>query len=119
MGKNKKMELETALYTLYNVPERELHHVATQLPHHVISEIYRKMGVLREIWKLGIGKWGEKVVIPVASPPKTDKLDYYTVSELSKLLNISTITLYKEIHTGKIPAIKVGGQFRIPKHIFH
>lgn len=40
---------------------------------------------------------------------------YYTLKEVTELLKISYITLYRWVQTGKIPAYKVGKQYRINK----
>jgi putative molybdopterin biosynthesis protein len=40
---------------------------------------------------------------------------YYTLKEVRELLKISYITLYRWVQAGKIPAYKVGKQYRINK----
>jgi len=40
---------------------------------------------------------------------------YYTLKEVRDLLKISYITLYRWVQAGKIPAYKVGKQYRINK----
>mgnify|MGYP000694510620 FL=1 len=37
-----------------------------------------------------------------------------TVAELAALLRVSVKTIRRQIQTGDIPALKVGGQYRIP-----
>lgn len=41
-----------------------------------------------------------------------DEDDILTVKEVSRLLRVSKTTLYQYIHDGKIPARKVGHQWR-------
>lgn len=41
------------------------------------------------------------------------KEQYYTLKEVRELLKISYITLYRWVQAGKIPAYKVGKQYRI------
>lgn len=43
------------------------------------------------------------------------KEQYYTLKEITELLKISYITGYRWIQAGKIPAYKVGKQYRINK----
>lgn len=40
---------------------------------------------------------------------------YYTLTEFIQLVRISRPTAYKLIHEGKIPAIRVGKAWRIPR----
>lgn len=37
----------------------------------------------------------------------------YTVTEVADILQVSTKTVYKMIHSGEIPALRVRGQIRI------
>jgi excisionase family DNA binding protein len=39
----------------------------------------------------------------------------YTVQEFAKLLGIGRDTAYTAAKKGEIPAIKIGGQYRVPK----
>jgi nitrogen PTS system EIIA component len=39
-----------------------------------------------------------------------------TLSELAKLLRVSTRTAYRYVYDGTVPAVKVGGQWRIPRN---
>ena len=41
--------------------------------------------------------------------------DYYTASELAKILGISRIAVFKKIKKGQIKAGKIGRNFAIPK----
>lgn len=43
------------------------------------------------------------------------KEQYYTLKEITELLKISYITVYRWVQAGKIPAYKVGKQYRINK----
>lgn len=41
-------------------------------------------------------------------------MEYLTIEESAKKLKVSYLTVYKLVHENKIPAIRVGRQWRIP-----
>lgn len=44
------------------------------------------------------------------SPPR-----FVTVAEVADLMRVSKMTVYRMIHSGEIPAIRVGKSFRVPQ----
>jgi excisionase family DNA binding protein len=42
--------------------------------------------------------------------------DYYTLSQVVEILNVTRFTIYKNIEDKKIPNIKVGNTYIIPKN---
>lgn len=44
---------------------------------------------------------------------------YLTVQEAAAVLNISTISIYRELHNEKITALKLGRYWRIPAESFN
>jgi len=38
---------------------------------------------------------------------------YYSIEEVSKLLNVAYLTVYRWIHSGKLNSVKAGKQYRI------
>jgi excisionase family DNA binding protein len=40
-----------------------------------------------------------------------------TVKEVARLLRLSELTVYKRIHRGQIPAVRVGGDDRAPLRV--
>jgi excisionase family DNA binding protein len=44
-----------------------------------------------------------------------DNNGYFTVAEVAKILGISRIAVYKRIKVGKMPVVKIGTHFVIPK----
>lgn len=46
--------------------------------------------------------------------PRDDEDDFLTVTEVAASLRISKMTVYRLIHTGELPSIRVGRTFRIP-----
>jgi len=41
--------------------------------------------------------------------------DFYTVQEVSSLLKLSVLTIYKYIKERKLTVIQIGGHYRIPQ----
>ena len=41
--------------------------------------------------------------------------DFFTVQEVSSLLKLSVLTIYKYIKERKLTVIQIGGHYRIPK----
>ena len=41
---------------------------------------------------------------------------FYTVAEVSELLRVSPLTIYKYIRSRKLEAIELGGHYRIDSH---
>jgi len=44
--------------------------------------------------------------------------EFYTPSEIMKVLTISYPTFLRKVNDGTIPAIKIGRQYRIPSSFF-
>lgn len=44
-----------------------------------------------------------------------DKQKYYKRTELAKILSVNPMTIYRLIKTGKLEAVKVAGDYRIPE----
>ena len=40
-------------------------------------------------------------------------MNFYSIKEASEILKISDTTIYRYVKTGKIPAVKLGRQYRI------
>lgn len=39
-----------------------------------------------------------------------------TVAEVAELMRVSKMTVYRLIHSGELPAIRVGKSFRVPQN---
>jgi len=42
-----------------------------------------------------------------------ERKEYFTIPEIAKLLNLSRITVYRKVKSGKIPAVRVGRNYLI------
>ena len=48
----------------------------------------------------------------VEQPPR-----FLTVAEVAELLRVSKMTVYRMVHAGDIPAVRVGRSFRVPQQV--
>lgn len=46
---------------------------------------------------------------------RTSAPRFMTVSEVAELMRVSKMTVYRLIHSGDMPAIRVGKSFRVPE----
>ncbi|MDX2572497.1 MULTISPECIES: helix-turn-helix domain-containing protein [Streptomyces] len=49
----------------------------------------------------------------------TDQGRFLTVAEVASLMRIRKSTVYRLVHTGHLPAIRVGRAFRVPEQAVH
>jgi len=47
--------------------------------------------------------------------PDTDQQHFLTVDELATFLRVSRTTAYELVWSGKVPRLRVGGRWRIPR----
>ncbi len=50
---------------------------------------------------------------------KLSELRFLTVSEVAALMRVSTMTVYRLVHNGVLPAVRVGRSFRVPEDAVH
>ena len=53
------------------------------------------------------------------APQPTNPLDlsdmaFLTVSEVAGVMRVSKMTVYRMVHSGELPAVRVGRSFRVP-----
>ena len=44
---------------------------------------------------------------------------YLTVNEVAEQMRVSRMTVYRLVHSGELPAIRVGRSFRVPEQAVH
>jgi excisionase family DNA binding protein len=44
---------------------------------------------------------------------------FLTVAEVAALMRVSKMTVYRLVHSGEIPAVRVGRSFRVPEKAVH
>lgn len=47
------------------------------------------------------------------------ELRFLTVSEVAALMRVSKMTVYRLVHAGELPALRVGRSFRVPEGAVH
>ncbi|MBA9001449.1 MULTISPECIES: helix-turn-helix domain-containing protein [Thermomonospora] len=44
---------------------------------------------------------------------------FLTVAEVAAVMRVSKMTVYRLVHSGELPAIRVGRSFRVPEQAVH
>lgn len=50
---------------------------------------------------------------------QVDDVSFMTVAEVAKLMRVSKMTVYRLVHNGDLPAVRVGRSFRVPEDAVH
>lgn len=45
-----------------------------------------------------------------------DGVKFCTVAEVATRMRVSKMTVYRLVHAGELPAVRVGRSFRVPEH---
>jgi excisionase family DNA binding protein len=48
-------------------------------------------------------------------PSPLSTMRFLTVGEVAQMMRVSTMTVYRMVHSGELPAIRFGRSFRIPE----
>ena len=48
-------------------------------------------------------------------PSPLSQMRFLTVGEVAEMMRVSTMTVYRMVHSGEVPAIRFGRSFRIPE----
>lgn len=43
------------------------------------------------------------------------RVQFLTVSEVAEVMRVSKMTVYRLVHAGELPAVRVGKSFRVPQ----
>jgi excisionase family DNA binding protein len=61
-----------------------------------------------------------KPVRPVAPVPDAlEQVRFLTVAEVATAMRVSKMTVYRLVHSGELPAVRVGRSFRVPEQDVH
>jgi excisionase family DNA binding protein len=60
---------------------------------------------------------GEPAVRPVDAA--LTEVKFLTVAEVAALMRVSKMTVYRMVHGGDLPAVRVGRSFRVPEKAVH
>ena len=44
---------------------------------------------------------------------------FLTVAEVASIMRVSKMTVYRLVHSGELPAVRVGRSFRVPERAVH
>jgi excisionase family DNA binding protein len=63
---------------------------------------------------------GEQKDPPVRpADPALAEVRFLTVAEVATLMRVSKMTVYRMVHAGELPAVRVGRSFRVPEKAVH
>ncbi len=63
---------------------------------------------------------GEKVRCAMSSSERPlSEVRFLTVAEVATAMRVSKMTVYRLVHSGELPAVRVGRSFRVPEHAVH
>jgi excisionase family DNA binding protein len=56
-----------------------------------------------------------------AQPPDAPlaQVKFLTVAEVATVMRVSKMTVYRLVHSGEMPAVRVGRSFRVPEQAVH
>ena len=52
-------------------------------------------------------------------PTSPGQVEFLTVAEVAALMRVSKMTVYRLVHSGELPAVRVGRSFRVPEKAVH
>ncbi|MCX6404241.1 MAG: helix-turn-helix domain-containing protein [Actinobacteria bacterium] len=55
---------------------------------------------------------------PVNDRPLSE-VRFLTIAEVASAMRVSKMTVYRLVHSGELPAIRVGRSFRVPEQAVH
>lgn len=47
------------------------------------------------------------------------EMKFLTVAEVATVMRVSRMTVYRLVHAGELPAVRVGRSFRVPERAVH
>jgi len=47
------------------------------------------------------------------------EVKFLTVAEVAAMMRVSKMTVYRLVHSGELPAVRVGRSFRVPEQAAH
>jgi excisionase family DNA binding protein len=54
-----------------------------------------------------------------SEPTAISSVQFLTVAEVAKMMRVSKMTVYRLVHSGDLPAVRVGKSFRVPEQAVH
>ena len=56
---------------------------------------------------------------PAESADSLSDVKFLTVAEVAAVMRVSKMTVYRMVHAGDLPAVRVGRSFRVPEKAVH
>ena len=56
---------------------------------------------------------------PTPRDPTLADMHFLTVAEVAQLMRVSRMTVYRLVHSGELPAVRVGRSFRVLERAVH
>ena len=56
---------------------------------------------------------------PMAEERELAEMTFMTVAEVAAVMRVSKMTVYRLVHSGELPAVRVGRSFRVPQQAVH
>jgi excisionase family DNA binding protein len=66
----------------------------------------------------GVGKPAEPAGVHPVDPALAE-VRFLTVAEVAAVMRVSKMTVYRMVHSGELPAVRVGRSFRVPEKAVH
>ncbi|TCP53095.1 excisionase family DNA binding protein [Tamaricihabitans halophyticus] len=66
-----------------------------------------------------LGKSSSRGNADNADTPAQAQVQFLTVAEVASLMRVSKMTVYRLVHSGELPAARVGKSFRVPEKAVH
>ncbi|MDP9433099.1 MAG: helix-turn-helix domain-containing protein [Actinomycetota bacterium] len=57
--------------------------------------------------------------MPKSFDSPLSEMRFLTVAEVAALMRVSKMTVYRLVHDGRLPAVRVGRSFRVPEQAVH
>jgi excisionase family DNA binding protein len=54
-----------------------------------------------------------------SAPGSGTAVQFLTVAEVAEIMRVSKMTVYRLVHSGELPAVRVGKSFRVPEQAVH
>ncbi len=51
----------------------------------------------------------------MAEDHRLGEMSFMTVAEVAKVMRVSKMTVYRLVHSGELPSVRVGRSFRVPE----
>lgn len=61
------------------------------------------------------GRFEQRDGVQMASDRNFADVRFLTVAEVASMMRVSKMTVYRLVHNGELPAVRVGRSFRVPE----